>query len=338
MRSLARWSVRTPVAANILMAIILVGGLMSLLAMRRELFPEFSLDMILVSVPYPGASPEEVEEGICLKIEEQIDGIAGIKRVTSTASENVGSVLVELEGDADEQKVLNDVKNGVDRIFTFPEESEEPTVASLTMQEPAIYVAVYGDAPERVLRQRAEDVRDDLTATEEISSAFLLGARDYEISIEVSEEALRRHGLSFSQVSDAVRRWSQDLPGGKIKTDQGEILLRGKGRRYTGREYEDIPVVTLPGGAMIRLGQIAKIIDGFEEVDRHSRFGGKHAVVVQVMRTATQDVIEVVDATHRYVREKSLTMPEGIGLATSFDSSLLQTLVRRIRDGSTQLA
>jgi len=338
MRPLARWSARTPVAANVLMALILVGGLLSVLRMRRELFPEFSLDMILISVPYPGASPEEVEEGICIKVEEGIKGIAGIKRITSTALENVGSALAELEADADHQKVFNDVKNAVDRIFTFPEEAEEPTVAALTIQEPAVYVAVYGDAPERVLRRIAENVRDDLTATEEISTAFLMGAREYEISIEVSEEALRRHNLSFTQVADAVRRWSQDLPAGKIKTSQGEILLRGKGRRYTGREYEDIPVVTLSEGAMIRLGQIATIVDGFEEVDRYSRFAGKRAVVVQVMRTASQDAIDVVDAALRYIEEKKLQLPEGIGLATCFDSSVhvrdrISLLIRNGRQG-----
>ncbi len=321
MKPLARWSARTPVSANVLMVLIIAGGLFSLMRMRREMFPEFVLDFITISIPYPGASPEEVEEGICIKVEEQIDGIDGIKKIRSSARENVGVVIAELETGTNQMKVFNDLKNRVDQITTFPLEAEEPVISSFVFRRPAINVVIFGDAGEGVLRKIGESIRDGLTATGEITDAGLAGVRNYEISVEVSEAALRRYGLTFDDVSRAISRASLDLPAGVLKTPGGDILLRAKGQRYSGREYEDIPLVTLPDGAIITVGQVAKVVDGFEDVDRYSRYKGKPAVTVQVMQTGHQDVITVVDAVKRYIAARRAELPEGIGIATFQDSS-----------------
>jgi HAE1 family hydrophobic/amphiphilic exporter-1 len=280
MRTLGKWSIQNNVTVNLIMIFIITAGMFTVMKMRREMFPQFSLDMIVVSIPYPGSSPEEVEEGICIKIEEAIQSIEGIKRLISTAREGQGEVLAELETGADVQKILDEIKAEVDRIDTFPEEAEEPRVMEIINQDPTISVALYGDVSEKRMRQIAEGIRDhlldaqaasrkgsgglqDIIASllqrfrfkkpESITQIDLVGVRDYEISVEVSEEDLRRYGLSFDQVVSAVRGGSIDLPGGKIKTDQGEILIRAKGQLYTGREFENIPLITLNDGTVVRL-------------------------------------------------------------------------------------
>ena len=317
MRALGNWSIKNSVTVNLIMVFIIVAGVFTVVKMRREMFPQFALDMIYISVAYPGSSPEEVEEGICIKIEERIEGIDGIDRITSTARENFGEVLTELESGADAQKVLDEIKAEVDRIDTFPEESEEPLVIEILRRDPIISVAVFGDVGEKTLRKLAEDIRDDLLTAKEdpqshtggvlgfvgriakmlrfkqpdsITQIDLVGVRDYEIAVELSESNLRRYGLSFDQVADAVRSWSVDLPGGRIKTKQGEILVRSKGQLYTGEEFERIPLITLADGTVLRLGQVATVIDGFTDTDIKTRFNGKPAAIVQVNRTSEQDV------------------------------------------------
>ena len=322
MKSLGKWSIRNNVTVNLIMIFIIVAGMITVLKMRREMFPQFALDMIVVSVDYPGSSPEEVEEGICIKIEEQVEGIEGIERMISTAREGNGEVLVELESGTDVPKVLDEIKAEVDRIDTFPDEAEEPMVLEVVKRDPTIYIAAYGDAAERSLRQAAEKIRDDLLDArivsrmrqesgydagflrsilkkfkfkqpEVITQIELVGVRDYEIAIEVSEDNLRRYGLSFDQVVAAVQAGSIDLPGGTIKTEQGEILVRSKGQLYTGKEFENIPLITLTDGTVVRLGQVASVIDGFADVDIKARFNGKPAAVVRINRTSDQDVVEM---------------------------------------------
>jgi multidrug efflux pump subunit AcrB len=318
--------------------------------MRREMFPQFSLDMIVVSVIYPGSSPEEVEEGICIKIEERIESIEGIERIISTAREGNGEVLAELETGADTQKILDEIKAEVDRIDTFPDEAEEPIVMEIINQDPTISVAIFGEVSEARLRQLAEGIRDDLLDAKFVSekkgggfqslvaSVFkpfqfkqpdsitqidLVGVRDHEIAIEVSEEDLRRYGISFDQVVNAVRTGSIDLPGGKIKTAQGEILIRAKGQLYTGQEFEELPLITLDEGTVVRLGQVAKVIDGFEDLDLKTRFNGKQAAIVQVSRTSEQDIIEIATIARNYVETHKTKIPEDLGVAVWGDISTM---------------
>ncbi len=337
MKSLGNWSINNRVTVNLVMVFVIVGGLFTAFKMRREMFPQFALDMINVSVVYPGASPEEVEEGICIKIEEKIKGIEWITRTFSTAYEGRGSVTVELDSKADVKHVLDDIKREVDRIDTFPDEAEEPLVIEIINRNPAVTVAVYGDVSEKLLRQTAEKVRDDLIDTGPISLVNLVGVRDYEISVEVSEENLRRYGISFDHVVRTIRTGSIDLPGGVIKTSGGEILVRSKGQLYTGREFEDLPLITLDDGTVVRLGQVANVIDGFEDKDIKARFNGKPAALVHVNRTSKEDVIEISRVVRDYVESRKERMPEKIKLATWFDlSTMVQDRIDLLLRNGTQ--
>ena len=348
MKSLGKWSIQNNVTINLVMIFIILAGILTVVKMRREMFPQFALDMIFVGVDYPGASPEEIEEGICIKIEEQIEGLEGIDRIISTAREGSGEVIVELESGADARKILDEIKTEVDRIDTFPDEAEEPVVLEIIHQDPAISVAIFGETTEKRLRQVAEKIRDDLldaTAavhkesgglqgilssilkrlkfkqSETITQIDIVGVRDYEIAVEVSEENLRRYGLSFDDVVSAVRSGSIDLPGGKISTGQGEILIRSKGQLYTGQEFETIPLITLDDGTVVKLGQIARVIDGFEDVDIKTRFRGKPAAIVQISRTSEQDIIEIARIAKSYVEDQKAKMPADLDIAIWGDIS-----------------
>ena len=344
MKKLGKWSIKNHVTVNLVMVFVIVAGLVTVMKMRREMFPQFALDMIFISVTYPGSSPEEIEEGICIKIEEQIEGIEGIDRMISTAREGNGEVTVELESGTDVQKVLDEIKAEVDRIDTFPEEAEEPLVLEIINRDPTIYIAAYGDVAERNLRQAAERIRDDLLDArivaqmetergllsaikfkqpEVITQIELVGVRDYEIAVEVSEDNLRRYGLTFDQVVSAVQTGSIDLPGGKIKTAQGEILVRSKGQLYTGKEFEAIPLITLTDGTVVRLGQVANVIDGFADIDIKARFNGMPAAVVQISRTSEQDIIEIANIARNYVAAHNHKMTADIDLALLGDLSNL---------------
>jgi len=323
MKSIGQWSINNKVAVNLIMIFVIVAGTLTVLRMRREMFPQFALDMINVSVVYSGASPAEAEEGICIKIEERIKGIEGIDRTIARAYEGRGSVTVELDSKANVQRVLDDIKAEIDRIDTFPEEAEEPIVSEIVNRNPAIMVAVFGDVSEKLLRETAEKIKDDLIDTDPISLSDLIGVRAYEISVEVSEENLRRYGISFDHVANAVRTGSIDLPGGVVKTSKGEILIRSKGQLYTGREFENIPLITLPDGTVVRLGQVATVTDGFEDTDIKTRFNGKPAAMVQVNRTSKEDVIEISNVVHDYVEKHKSSMPQGIQIAIWSDISKL---------------
>jgi multidrug efflux pump subunit AcrB len=213
------WFIRNGVAANLLLLLIVVGGLVTIPAIRKEVFPEFSSDMISIGVVYRGAAPEEVEQAVCVRIEEAIHGLDGIKRIRSTAAEGAGSVVVELLPGADARRVLDDIKARVDAIDTFPVETEQPVVQEIILRTQVISVAVAGDADEWSMKRMGEQVRDELSNLPGITQVQLVVARPYEISIEVSESALRRYGLTFDEVARAVRRSSLDLPGGSIRTD-----------------------------------------------------------------------------------------------------------------------
>jgi len=310
------WFVRNPVAANLIMVLIIAGGLVSLFGgtIVQEVFPEFSIDLITVQVPYPGAAPEEVEEAVCLRVEEAIQGLNGIKKLTSSARENIGGVTVHVESDADSRKLLDEVKARVDAIDTFPEETEKPIIQELTNRRQVIDVAVYGDADELSLRHLAERVRDDLTALPEISIVELANARPYEISIEVPEKTLRRHGLTFDGIANAIRRSSLDLPGGSIKTEGGEVLLRTTGQAYTAHDFEKLVLLTQPDGTHLTIGDVATVIDGFADTDQSTKFQGKPAILVAAFRVGSQDALSIEAAVHEYIESARSWVPEGISL------------------------
>ena len=323
MNGLIRWFSTNHVAANLLMVVIIAAGVMTATTIKQEVFPEVEMDMITISVPYLGATPAEVEEAVCIRVEEAVQGVNGLKKITSKSSEGVGMVSLELESTADKRKVLDEVKAEVDRIITFPAETEKPIVTLLEPRQQVLDVVIYGDATERTLKLLAEKVRDDLLSLDDITYATIGGTRPFEISIEVSERDLQAYELTLNQVTQAVRANSLDLPGGSVKTDAGEILIRTKGQRYTGEEFGRIVVITAPDGTEVTLDRIANIIDGFEDVDSASYLDGQTSAMVQVYRTGEQGVLRVTAAAKEYVDTMKDQMPPGIEISVFNDRSLI---------------
>ena len=317
------WFARNHVAANILMGVIVVSGLLALGSVKREVFPASDTYQITVSVAYPGAAPEEVEEGICKRIENEIFGLEGTKKITSTATEGAGAVSIEVMREFDVREVLDEVKTRIDSIENFPVEAREPLVREVIMSRQAVSIAVSGDTDEMSLKALGEKIRDDLADLPEITQVVLASARRYEISIEISEASLRRHGLTLGGVARSIRRSSLDLPGGSVKTRGGEIMLRSVGQRYKGDEFADIVLLTRADGTVIRVSDVGRVIDGFADSEESSRFDGKRAVLVQVFRVGDQDVFEVVNAARAYVERMQHQLPKGIHLTTWNDETVL---------------
>ena len=315
------WFARNHVAANLLMAFIIIAGLYGLLTIKKESFPAFESNRISIMVPYPGAAPNEVEEGVVVKIEEAIKNIRGIKEVRSTASEGAAQVLLELEEGYDMAEVSDEVKLALDSISTFPGEIERPTISKSFFRNGALNVQVYGDLSEATMKELVEQIRDEITALPEISYAEVMGSRPFEIGIEISESTLRQYGLTLDQVAQAIRRWSVDLPGGSIRTEGGDIRLRTKGQAYTGADFEDILLFTAEDGTRVTLGDIANINDGFAEVESFSFFDGVRSFGVSVMSNADENELSISAAVHRYVDERSQTLPPGIKLTAWADNT-----------------
>ena len=321
MKGAIRWMAQNHVAANLLMMLFVVGGLVMLRSIKQEIFPEVSLDAIQIQVPYPGASPEEIEDGIILKIEESLTGVDGIKEIRSEAREGMGVVLAVIEDSADPDIVLQDIKNEVDRIVTFPEDAEEPVISKLVNRREVISVVVYGDMGEKALREMAEEIRDELLEEPNITQVDLAGVRPYEVSIEIPEETLRALNLSLREVAERVRRASLDVPGGRIKAQGGEILIRTKEKRYTANEYKKIVLLTRDDGTALTLGEIAQVRDTFEDVDLFSRFNGKPAAMVKVFRVGEQKPLEISRTVKSFVQERSKSLAPGVHLAVWNDTS-----------------
>jgi len=322
MNSLIEWFAKNGVAANLLAIFIAIVGVMTIGTLRQEVFPEFSSDIIYVRVVYPGAAPEEVEEGISQKIEEAIHGLTDVKKVTSTSQENASTVMVELNPGTDAARALDEIKTRVDAIDTFPEESEKPLIEEIIMRKQVINVAVSGDASEATLRHYASEMRDQLMALNGITQVELANVREMEISIEISEDTLRRYGMTFDEVAIAIRKSSVDLPGGSIKVeDSGEVLLRTKGQAKEVLDFEQIVLRTLPDGTRLQLGQVATITDGFEENDRESYFDGERCALVKVFRVGDENAIEISEIVQQHIKDSAHLFPEGINLETWQDDS-----------------
>lgn len=338
MKRAIAWFAQNKVAANLLMFAIVVGGFASLPSIPLKTFPDVDVDVITVSVEYRGAAPEESEEGVCIRIEEEIAGIEGIDQIHSTAVEGACTVSAELLDGADMRVVLDDVKSAVDAITTFPAETEKPVIAQSTIQRAVADVAIFGAVDERTLKSIAEQVRDEILEIEGITQAEISLVRPFEISIEVSEESLRRWGLTFDEVARAVKQSSLDLPGGSIETEAGEILLRTKGQAYRGVEFEKIVVRVRADGTRITVGDVATVIDGFEDADLVSRFDGMPAALVHVYRVGTQDVLQIARDVHEYVDHAYAWLPHGLQMTVWQDDSRalrgrLDTLLDNARNG-----
>jgi multidrug efflux pump subunit AcrB len=315
------WMTRHSVAPNLLMAFLLIGGFLMTLRIKQEVFPEFDLDIVTVTVPYPGASPEEVEQGIVLAIEEGIRGITDVKEVTSVASEGAGVVTAELEDGVDRQRVYQEIQQEVDRITTFPEDAEEPEVVLATHRRGVVDLTIYGDADEWVLRELAEQVRDRLLQDSGITQVDVVPERTFEVSIEVPQESLRAYNLTLETIAGRIARASIETPGGSVKTGAGEILLRMKERRDWAREFGEIPIVTSAEGTELRVCDLGRVTDTFEESFQVYTHNGKPAIGLDVYRVGDQTPIGVSDAVHARLPDISADLPPGIQIAVTHDMS-----------------
>ena len=314
MRGLIGWFARNHVAANLLMFCIIGAGIWSLFVVKKESFPEFGSDQVTVSVQYRGAAPQEVAEGVVVKIEQAIESIQGIAEIRSTAMEGSGRVQVEIEHGYDINAVANDIKVATDGISTFPAETERPVISKSQFKFGVLSVQVHGNLDEVSMKELAEDLRDEIAALPEVPLAEVTGSRPFEISIEVSEQTLRQYRLTLSQVAQTIRQWSIDLPGGSIRSEAGQIRLRTKGQAYTGAQFEQIVLLTQPDGTRVRLGDIATIRDGFVEVESHSFFNGERSFGISVLGDRTSNEIAISEAVHRFIEERQSTLPEGVQL------------------------
>ena len=315
MKGMIEWFARNGVAANLLMVVIFFLGIWSLTSrIPLEVFPEFEREVVNIEMRYRGATPIEIEESIIVRIEEAIEDLQDIKRIISNANEGIGRIRVELESGSDPRPTLDDIKNRVDAINTFPDDVERPTFSVQQFRREVISIAVSGDLPERELRELGERVREDLIALPEITQVDLTAVRPYEISIEISEHDLDRYQLTFDTVVTAIKRSSVDLPAGSIKTGSGEILLRTTGQAYVQSDFENIVVLRRPDGTRVTVGDIATVHDGFEEEPLYALLNGQPAVLLEVYRVGDQSAIEVGRVVKQYVSDNQSAMPEGVRL------------------------
>jgi multidrug efflux pump subunit AcrB len=313
-KGLISWFARNPVAANLLMLIILLSGIASALSIKKQMFPDVQINTISIQVPYLGAAPQEVEEGVIDKVEQAIENIEGLKKVTSVARENLASISIEVENDYDVQEVMDEVKVQVDSISSFPAQTERPVIYRNKMVNEVLKLTLSGKVPEKKLKELAKDIRDEIKAKKLASKVELMGDREYEVSIEVSEFKLQKYGLTFEQVVQAVRGSSLDLPGGSIKSESGDILLRTKSQAYNIEDFNQIPVITNRDGTRILLTHIANVNDGFVEGAHVSMFNGQPAISIKVDAVGDENLLAISERVKAYVDTKAKTLPESVKL------------------------
>ena len=315
------WFASNHVAANLLMFLIIAFGIVSSFSIRKQTSPDFDVNQIIVRVPYLGAAPQEVEEGVIIKIEEAIQDVKGIVEINSTAREGTGIVRAETEIGADINQILTEVKTKVDAIQTFPGLTEKPIIYKQEFQMHVVFLTVTGDLDEYGRKAIGDEIREELLRIPEVNAVNILGGRDYEISIEVSEHDLRQYGLTMSEISQAVRNSSVDMPGGSIRTVGGDILLRTEGQVYTGQEFSDLVLRTFTDGTRLTLGDIATIRDGFVETDGYARYMGQATASMRVMAVGQQSELRTAAVVKEYVEQKNQTLPQGLNIQVWVDRS-----------------
>lgn len=306
------WFASNSVAANLLMLLILAAGLFSYFTIRKSIMPQIEIEVVQISMPYLGAAPEEVEEGVVVRIEEVLQDLKGIKQMNSFATEGFGQVTLEIETGYDLDTMVDQIKGRVDTISTFPEQTERPVIEKAELQIEVMWISVYGDMDPRAHKEITSQIRDELLTLPQVTSVELLGSQDYEIAIEVSEDTLRQYSLTMNEIAAAVRNASVDMPGGTIKTEVGDILLRTKGQVYTGREFSNIALRSYPDGTRLLLGDIANIKDGFVETEGFARFNGKKALNLRVLASGDQNVLKIDDVVQAYIADKKQSLPANV--------------------------
>ncbi|MCK5830661.1 MAG: efflux RND transporter permease subunit [Methylococcales bacterium] len=314
MNALISWFTRNSIAANLLMLTIILWGITSLSKIVIEAHPAFQMDSISINVSYRGATPAEIEESIIVRIEEITQDIEGIKSISSEATEGIASIDFEVAENYDPRQLGEDIKARIDTINTFPDDSDRPVIAVSQMRWEVISVIVAADLPEGELRKIGEWVRDDIASLPGISLVQLTSIRPYEIAIEISEKNLRRFGLTLNDVAQSISNSSLNLPAGVVKSSGGEILLRTKGQAYTKSDFEQLTILPREDGSHLRLGDIANIIDGFEEEPLTTSYNHKRCVKIEIFRTGDQSVINIAQRVKDYIVEKQTQLPAGVEL------------------------
>lgn len=332
------WFTKNHVAANLLLVTLLLSGLFSLSSkIPLEVFPSFETDMISVGVSLRGATPEDVEQGVTIRIEEAVQDLEGIKQIFSRSSEGSGSVTIEVESGYDPRELLADIKSRVDAINTFPGDAEKPIVALAERKREVIAVTVSSDYGEKETREYAETVRDQILRLPNVTQVELSGVRDYELAIEVSQDTLRQYNLSLAQISSAIANSSSDISAGNLKTEGGDVLISSKGQAYRKDEFASIVVKNQADGTIIRLGDVATIKDDFEETPVRTRFNGKQAAFIDVYRIGPQSAITVADDVKNYIEEQQATLPQGFKLSYwDDDSELVKSRIATLTSNALQ--
>ncbi|TMS80701.1 efflux RND transporter permease subunit [Pseudoalteromonas sp. S554] len=332
------WFTKNHVAANLLLVTLLLSGLFSLSSkIPLEVFPSFETDMISVGVSLRGATPEDVEQGVTIRIEEAVQDLEGIKQIFSRSSEGSGSVTIEVESGYDPRELLADIKSRVDAINTFPGDAEKPIVALAERKREVIAVTVSSDYGEKETREYAETVRDQILRLPNVTQVELSGVRDYELAIEVSQDTLRQYNLTLAQISSAIANSSSDISAGNLKTEGGDVLISSKGQAYRKDEFASIVVKNQADGTIIRLGDIATIKDDFEETPVRTRFNGKQAAFIDVYRIGPQSAITVADDVKNYIEEQQATLPQGFKLSYwDDDSELVKSRIATLTSNALQ--
>ncbi len=314
------WFASNPVVANILMFSILGAGVFTALKVRKEGFPAFAAESVTIEVPIRGGTPENVERGVAIKIEESLESVSGIEEIRSVSTDSLATITVEAVENYPITKLLDDVKIQVDSIPSLPEQAENPVVTEERRKNQVLWVEIYGSDDEALRKETARRLRDALLAKPAISKVETFGARDYEISIEPSEQELRRYGLTFQELADAVSENSVDLGGGDVRSDRGDISLRARDQAYRKADFENLPVRTNPDGTRIFVKDVATVRDGFVDQKFLNRFRGEPTTSLQVVTEGEDDIIDAVNQARETV-ENFKDIPEGIKLASWLDGA-----------------
>jgi multidrug efflux pump subunit AcrB len=320
-KGLIAWFAHNHVAANLMMIIIIMAGLYSVYTITKKAMPDFDLPLIQVSMAFPGATPADVERGIIILIEEAVEDVDGIDTIRSVAREGSGSVTLEVDESYEMNEVLNDVKTRIDGIFNFPIDSEPHQVVRTLIRNDALRIEIHGDINPVSQKELAQQIRDELLELDNVTTVTIQGARPYEISIEVSENTLLKYGLSLDQIAQRIRASSLDLPAGSIDTEGGEILVRTQALAYNYQDFDKIVLLTTTDGTILTLGDIATIIDGFEDTQTYARFDGNPSISLTVQTTSNQNMLQVTAVVRDFVDTRAQTLPEGIEMNIWADTS-----------------
>jgi len=318
-KGIIAWFARNSIAANLLMIFILVGGFLTIQTIDKQMFPQVKINWISFAAPYPGAAPQEVEEGITIKIEEALKTVQGLKRVITYSNRNFSNGWIEVDLDYDPQVVLEEVKSAIDSISSFPDGMERIKVEREKFRQEVMYLSLYGSLTNGELKELGRKIHHEIQQLPKITISEFYSGLDYEISVEVSKDKLREYGLSFKGVANAVRSFSRNMSAGQIRAANGYINLRVENQAYRGHEFEQIPLITLKDGTKILLGDVATIVDGFEEGLQYSKFNGKNSVTFFIGAADNQSITDIAKIINTYVDEKSDVLPQGVKLETWVD-------------------